>query len=964
MKRTPFRTVLLAATVMLPGVAIAQVAAPATELPASTMSWLHSGSDVPADPSWTTGVLSNGVRYAVRRNATPPGTVAIRVRIDAGALMESDAQSGWAHMLEHMLFRGTRSRPDGEVVKLWQRLGASFGSDTNAFTSLRATTYKLDLPRSDARSLDEAVGALADMMQDARIDPRLLEVERKVVMAERAARYTPITRKVQDAAKPLMLSGLLAERRELGGTDASLAAATAAGLQDFYHRWYRPERAVVVMVGDADPALLVDLVKRRFGPWQGKGTPPAEPAYGAPTEPAKRVALVTDARAAAGLQVAWITPHRAGVETAAVARASMLDTIALRVVNQRLGEEVLKGGPMLNASAALSRGRNLSDSLMLSISPRSGQWAEALSGAFKVFNRTLAAPVDAAEVEQQTVSLAAALDRAIGTSETWSSSARADGFVGEVDSGGVLPERRYYADLFRAQKPTITPALIQATLKTLFAPIPRLLMLASAPIPGGEESVAAALATARAADGGAGVAVRAITLDMVSPPLAPGRVVAERPIAEFGIDRVDFANGVVLVMKRTSFAREGITVDVRIGQGPAGRPINDRSPFWSSSVLSASGFGGVTLPELARLSAGRQIGFTFGATGDATTLTATTSQRDLADALRMMAAQATRFTVDPIALSRFRDGYGATVRSIQSQPQSVFNVLGTAALYGGDRRFQPLPTPVEVSRTGADEIRQHWTSALAEGPVRVIIVGDLDREATIRAVAASFGALPPQAKAVVDPATRVIPPLVTDKPVALTHRGDPDQAMVAVAWRTFGALTDLPAARAMSVAITVIQNRLNEEFRETQGGTYSPFVTGLDVRGFDGFGETMAGAQLTPARIPDFHATLDRVVADIAGKGPTADELVRARETAVGAAQRILAGNGYWTTVLSRNLDDPRQRESIRTLVSGRQAVTATQVRDVVRRYLANARPLRIEVRPQTLIVPIVPPTPATPPRP
>ena len=238
MKSPVFAVMLISLLIAVPSVLSAQVEVTgASTVPMPRTSWLHEGSDIPADPDWTTGTLSNGLRYAVRRNATPPGTVAIRVRIDAGALMEGDDESGWAHLLEHMVFRGTTARPDGEAVKLWQRLGASFGSDTNAFTSLRSTTYKLDLPRNDAASLDSAVGALADMMQDARIDPRLLEIERKVVMAERAARFTPVTRKIQDAVKPLMLSGLLAERRELGGTDASLAAATSHGLQRFYARW-------------------------------------------------------------------------------------------------------------------------------------------------------------------------------------------------------------------------------------------------------------------------------------------------------------------------------------------------------------------------------------------------------------------------------------------------------------------------------------------------------------------------------------------------------------------------------------------------------------------------------------------------------------------------------------------------------------------------------------------------------
>ena len=967
MKPNFLSVALLSALLLLPVAAAAQSAPPtATVVPAPRASWLHEGSDIPADPDWTTGTLPNGVRYAVRRNATPPGTVALRVRIDAGALMESDSQSGWAHLLEHMVFRGTRARPDGEAVKLWQRLGATFGSDSNASTTLRATTYKLDLPRNDAKSLDEAVGALADMMQGAAIDPRLLDIERKVVLAERAARITPIARKIDDAAKPLMLSGLLAEHRDLAGTAASLTAATADGLQGFYRRWYRPERAVVVLVGDADPALLEDLVKRRFGDWRASDPPPPEPAYGSPTEPSNRLALVVDPLASAGMQVAWITPHAPGPWTAEKLRGETIETIALRVLNQRLGEQALKGGPILGAGAGVSRSRNLSDTVSLSVSPRSGRWAEALAEAFGVLNRALSGPVDQAEIDQQTASVGEALNRAVDTSRTWSSATRANGFVDDVDSGDVAAERGYYADQFRALKPAITPAVVQATLKTLFAPMPRLLMLAAAPIAGGEATLSAALAKARTTDGGANVALRTVTLDMVGPPLVPGKVVRERSIAEFGIDRVTFANGIELVMKKTDFARGSVSVEVRIGQGTAGRPPGDRAPDWTSSIVAASGIGDVTLPELSRLVAGRQIGFSLGGASDATVMAATTSKRDLSDALRLMAAGATRLRVDPVALSRFRASYAASIRSIQAQPQSVFQVMAATALYGDDRRFQPLPTPAEVAKIDVAAIRTHWTTALGAGPVRVVVVGDLDRAATIAAVAASFGALPARPAPSIDPLTRAVPPQRTDTTVVLTHKGDPDQALVAVAWRTFGPLADLKATRAMSVATTIVQNRLNEDFRETQGGTYSPFVSNIDVRGFGTFGELVAGAQLTPARIPDFYATLDRIVADIAVNGPGEDALTRARETAVGGAQRTIAGNPYWMTLLSRDLDDSRQLESVRTLVSGRRAMDAAAVQAVVAKYLAGTRPLRIEVRPepQAVVAMPRPPVSATPDRP
>ena len=65
-------------------------------------AWLYKGSDITPDTAWHFGTLTNGLRYAVRKNGVPPGQVSVRVRIDAGSLMESDAERGYAHLIEHL----------------------------------------------------------------------------------------------------------------------------------------------------------------------------------------------------------------------------------------------------------------------------------------------------------------------------------------------------------------------------------------------------------------------------------------------------------------------------------------------------------------------------------------------------------------------------------------------------------------------------------------------------------------------------------------------------------------------------------------------------------------------------------------------------------------------------------------------------------------------------------------------
>ena len=146
--------------------------------------WLFKGSDIPPDRSWTYGVLPNGLKYAVRRNGVPPGQVAIRVAIGAGSLMETDSERGFAHLIEHLSFRGSVHVPDGESKRVWQRRGVTFGSDSNASTSFTQTVYKLDLPSATPAGLDESMKILSGMMAEPTLTQAALDAERPVVLSQ------------------------------------------------------------------------------------------------------------------------------------------------------------------------------------------------------------------------------------------------------------------------------------------------------------------------------------------------------------------------------------------------------------------------------------------------------------------------------------------------------------------------------------------------------------------------------------------------------------------------------------------------------------------------------------------------------------------------------------------------------------------------------------------------------------
>ena len=304
--------------------------------------WLYENSDVPMDPAWLFGTLPNGLRYGIRKNGVPPGQISIRLRVDVGSLMERDDELGFAHFMEHLTFRGSRHVPDGESKRIWQRLGVTFGSDSNAQTTPTGTTYALDLPDATPATIDESLKILAGMMADPNIVPTAVDAERAVVLAE-MREGTGVGSKVGDATNAFLFAGQPLAHRSPIGTVASLNAATADKAQAFHDRWYRPENVVISVAGDFDPAGIEAIIKRNFADWKVAGKPEPLPDFGIPDPKAPTSAVFIQPGVPPSLTLAWLRPWRPKADTIVYNQGKLTDAVALQIINRRLEQAARDG---------------------------------------------------------------------------------------------------------------------------------------------------------------------------------------------------------------------------------------------------------------------------------------------------------------------------------------------------------------------------------------------------------------------------------------------------------------------------------------------------------------------------------------------------------------------------------------------------------------------------------------------
>jgi zinc protease len=234
--------------------------------------------------------LANGMTLIVQPDRRAPTAVHM-VWLRVGSMDEVDGTSGVAHVLEHMLFKGTKTLKAGE----FSRRVAALGGRENAFTSLDYTGYFQQIPAS---RLADVMQLEADRFANNRWPDAEFAKEIEVVKEERRLR-------TEDNPRSLLYETLLATtymaspyRRPIVGWMSDLDAMTPDDARDFYRKWYVPANAVIVVVGDVVPAQVKRLADQTYGKIPARAVPARKPRFEPQQAGVRRVELKAPAEQA------------------------------------------------------------------------------------------------------------------------------------------------------------------------------------------------------------------------------------------------------------------------------------------------------------------------------------------------------------------------------------------------------------------------------------------------------------------------------------------------------------------------------------------------------------------------------------------------------------------------------------------------------------------------------------------
>lgn len=916
-----------------------------------TQPWNAETSDLEPDASIIYGRLPNGLRYAIRPNHRPQNQVLVRMTIDFGSAAEAADEQGLAHFIEHMAFNGSTHVPEGEMVKMLERLGLSFGADTNASTGYTQTQYKLDLPKADSRLIERALFLMRETAREISFIPAAVDRERGVILAEKSARENFGFQSARAANNLFYPNSFYATRYPIGTAEV-IQTATAERMRALYRAYYRPDRIKIIVVGPVDPVAIERELVTKFADWQVD-----VPPLGAIDQCSLDTARGLSARSFVhpeideSMSVQQFLQDKKRHDTLERGMIELKMSIANAIISRRMARRSREEDiPFLGGGVNFNFG--LCDqyaAIGYGVTGKDGSWRALLAFTEQTVRQALEYGFEESEIAEQIKRLDAQYENAAKDEGTESSGAIANALVG-------LDEDAYNADsyrqlLWRQIRPFMTMAAINAEFAFWFRQMerPQIFLTTKQSAAISEEEIVAAYAVSRGTPIAAPMA-RAASRFAYTDFGPAGVVIADKTIADLGIRAIRFANGVMLNLKKTDFEDNRIRYALRIdgGQLHFGKENAVLASLMSATYVSG-GLEAHDIEDLRSILAGTTVSPAFGVADRYFGGAGAVAPADLERQLQIMAAYTTHPGYSENALRLFRRPLPELYARLKATPASALAVAMSKIMTDDDPRF--ALAPLETIQ-GADfaMLKTALRDALRQNRLEIALVGDLDEEAAIAAVARSFGALPTRADDGKDYSAQLQPGWSAKHgSFDIPHNGEANQLAWRRIWTTTGD-NDQKTTQAMDLLARVATLRLTDELREKLGATYGVSANSDMSNLYLQRGTFSLSTAGDPKDMATIESTVDQVISALIKSPADPDLFERARKPVLESYADWKKQNNTWLGVVAETQTNPDRLNRFRKSEANFTSITAQDLWELAKRYLDKPAEFTFRALPEDMV--------------
>lgn len=866
---------------------------------------------LPTDQDVRTGKLSNGLTYYIRYNNWPEHRAEFFIAQRVGSIQENEEQRGLAHFLEHMCFNGTEHFKGNNLIRYCESIGVKFGTDLNAYTSIDRTVYNIsNVPTANKASLDSCLLILYDWANGLTLDPTEIDKERGVIHEEWRLRSSAQQRMLERSL-PTLYPGSKYGLRMPIGLMSVIDNFKPQALRDYYEKWYRPDNQAIIVVGDVDVDHIEAKIKELFGGIELQANAAqvvdepvpdnAEPIFVVEKDKEQQVNL---------FQIMFkqdVFPDSLK-NTTMYPVANYVKNAAKSMLSQRLDEIALQPDcPFVAAGTGAGSYifAKTKDAFTLQVVPKEGKTYEAITAVMCEALRAAQYGFTATEyarVQENTLS-------------SW------DTFYQNKDKRTNNQFCSEYVECYLENEPMTSIDTDYQLMKALVPQIPVEVVneYIKESIPTNDsnlvvlnfntEKEGAVYPTAELLQKSISSArtqkLEAYVDNVKNEPLIStlpqkGSIKAEKNVDKFDYKELTLSNGVKVLMKKTDFKKDEVTL---VATGHGGFSLYGEKDYVNvdafDDVIESSGLGNFSNTELRKALAGKIASCSMSLGERYQTISGSSSRKDMETMFQLVYLYFTNITKDESSFQSLMNNYEAMLKNKANNPDAAFQDSISVTMTDHNPRSYSMQL-ADLPKIDYDRILQIAKERTANAAAyRFVVIGDYDEEALRAMLEQYVASLPADAKKV-EKGKKVIQYF---KGIAVNNfkrKAETPKATAMMLWLNNNQLPyTLERSIQASMAGQVLAMIYLKKIREDAGAAYSCGAQGSFSKSDENVvGMIQAYCPMKPEK-KELAIQIMRDEVPALAKTCDADMLNKVKEYMLKSHETALKTNGYWRGIIN-----------------------------------------------------------------
>ncbi len=902
-------------------------------------------SKIPISKDVKIGKLENGLTYYIRQNATPENKVELRLVVNAGSILETDAQLGLAHFMEHMNFNGTKNFQHNQLVDYLQSIGVKFGQHLNAYTSFDETVYILPLPSDDKEKLEKGFDILEDWAFNCLLTPEEIDKERGVVLEELRLNLGADQRMLAAYLPKLMYNSQYAKRLPIGSKEV-LENFKHQELIDFYKSWYRPDLMAIVVVGDIDVAEMEQKIKDHFGGYKNPKDEKPRTEFTVPDHQETFVAIEKDKEAPySQVELIYKTKGNAKRDvTIADYRNTLVIGLFNTMLNNRLQEIANNPNPPFNYGfsyygSSWSRNKNAFQCQAMT-SPE--KQLEAFTTLVVENERVLRYGFTSGELERAKKETLARLQAMLDNKNKTESSRLVYELVNNFLQGEVIPgieaELAFHSVLYDG----ISLLDVNDLITNYIHDDNRVVIFTG---PDGEnlptiteKDVLKVLAEVKKMEIFPYEDV-AVASSLITKAPKSGSVVKTEKLEKIGVTKLLLSNGVTVYYKKTDFNDNEILMRA---YSPGGSSLILSHTDYNNTKLAMgglleAGLNGFSKNDMSKIMTGKEVSASTFVNGTYEGLQGSAVNKDFEEMFQLIYLNFTALNKNKEAYQSYVDKQTAFLGNMLNTPQYWYmNEKAKVTQKNNPRFTTAIPTPEEFETQNYDLAYQLYTQRFADASdFTFLFVGSFDEAKLVDYANTYLASLPSKnTKEVwVDHAFENL----RGEQEFVFKKGEDPKSSVEISYRTEAAY-NAKEAYYLKCAGEVLTIKLVENLREGESGVYGVGARGSASQWPKGVYFFSISFPCGPENVEKLKSAALAEVNNLLLNGPSEKDLAKVKEAQKLELKENMKQNRFWINTLNTMLYNGVDFNQILQMEAEIDALTAENIKAAANKYIANDR--------------------------